>query len=162
MSDSNCFFSFLMLFHMSFFLVSHNVLGVRNWGKLNPCLLHLLHWQVDSSPRHHVMWWWVGGQFCSPMIVLCYAKPLQSCLTLCNPMDCQVVCQAPLPMEISRQEYWSGLPCSPPRDLPNSGMEPESPALAGGFFTTRATWEAFIYRQKSLNWLIGILSVDWI
>ena len=53
--------------------------------------------------------------------------------------------QAPLPMRFSRQEYWSGLPYSPPVDLPDPGMEPaslESPALACGFFTTSATWEA--------------------
>ena len=37
--------------------------------------------------------------------------------------------QAPLPMEFSRQEYWSGLPCPPPRDLPNPGIELASPAL---------------------------------
>ena len=35
-----------------------------------------------------------------------------------------------------RQEYWSGLPFSSPRDLPDPGIKPESPALAGGFFTT--------------------------
>ena len=54
--------------------------------------------------------------------------------------------QAPLSKGFSRQEYWSGLPCPSPRDLPNPGIEPESfksPAL-GGFFTTRATWEAHI------------------
>jgi len=48
-----------------------------------------------------------------------------------------VVCQAPLFMGISGQEYWSGLPCPPPGDLPNPGIEPTSltsPALAGGFF----------------------------
>ena len=39
-------------------------------------------------------------------------------------------------MGFSRQEYWSGLPCSPPEDLPDPGMEPASPALAGRFFTT--------------------------
>ena len=53
--------------------------------------------------------------------------------------------QAPLSMGFSRQEYWSGLPCPPPGDLPNPGIEPASllsPALAGGFFTTSATWEA--------------------
>ena len=53
--------------------------------------------------------------------------------------------QAPLSMGFSKQEYWSGLPCPPPGDLPNPGTEPESltsPALAGGFFTTNATWEA--------------------
>ena len=53
--------------------------------------------------------------------------------------------QALLSIGLSRQEYWSGLPCSPPGGLPNSGIEPKflmSPALAGGFFTTSATWEA--------------------
>ena len=56
-----------------------------------------------------------------------------------------VGCQAPLSMGFSRQEYWSGLPCPPPGDLPNPGTEPMSlmsPALAGGFFPTSATWEA--------------------
>ena len=50
--------------------------------------------------------------------------------------------QTPLFMEFSRQEYWSGLPFPSPGDLPNSGIEPGSPALVGGFFTTSATWEA--------------------
>ena len=36
--------------------------------------------------------------------------------------------QAPLSMEFSRQEHWSGLPVSPPGDLPDPGIEPESPA----------------------------------
>ena len=36
--------------------------------------------------------------------------------------------QAPLSIELSRQEYWSGLPCPPPKDLPNPGMESVSPA----------------------------------
>ena len=47
-------------------------------------------------------------------------------------------------MGFSWQEYWSGLPCSPPGDLPDPGIDPmslKSPALAGGFFTTSATWE---------------------
>ena len=58
-----------------------------------------------------------------------------------------IACQALLPMAFSRQEYWNGLPCPPPGDLPNPGIKPmslTSPALAGGFFTTHATWEAFI------------------
>ena len=53
--------------------------------------------------------------------------------------------QAPLSIGFSRQEYWSGLQCSPPSDLPNPGIESMSfmsPALAGGFFATHATWEA--------------------
>jgi len=50
--------------------------------------------------------------------------------------------QAPLDMEFSRQEYWSGLPLPPPGDLPNPGikpMSPASPASAGGFFYQLAT-----------------------
>ena len=43
---------------------------------------------------------------------------------------------APLSMGIPRQEYCSGLPFPPPGDLPDPGVEPGSPALAGGFFTT--------------------------
>ena len=38
-------------------------------------------------------------------------------------------CQAPLSMEFSRQEYWSGLPFPSPGDLPNPGIEPRTPAL---------------------------------
>ena len=51
---------------------------------------------------------------------------------------------APLSTESSRQEYWHGLPCPPPWDLPDPGIEPGyfmSPALAGGFYTTSTTWE---------------------
>ena len=44
--------------------------------------------------------------------------------------------QAPLSMGFSGQEYWSGLPCPPPGDLPDPGTEPKSLVLAGGFFTS--------------------------
>ena len=60
--------------------------------------------------------------------------------TLCNPMT--VVHQALLSMEFSRQEHWSGLPFPSPGALLDPGIEPESPALAGGCFTTCAMWEA--------------------
>ena len=56
-----------------------------------------------------------------------------------------VAFQALVTMGFSRQEYWSGLPCPPPVDLPDPGIELTSlmsPALAGRFFTTRALWEA--------------------
>ena len=52
--------------------------------------------------------------------------------------------QTPLSMGFSRQEYWSGLQCPPPEDLPDLGMKPMSlipPALARGFLTTSTTWE---------------------
>ena len=56
----------------------------------------------------------------------------QSCMTLCNPMDCSL--SESLSMEFLRQEYWSGLPFPPPGALPDPGIEPTS--AAGGFFTT--------------------------
>ena len=52
------------------------------------------------------------------------AQSLPSCLTLWT-----VAHQAPLSMGFSRQEYWCGLPCPSPGDLPNPGSEPTSPAL---------------------------------
>jgi len=72
--------------------------------------------------------------------VCTHAKLLQLCPTLCNPMN--VAHQAPLSKGFSRQEYWTGLPCPPPGDFPDPGIQPVSlvsSALAGGFFTT---WEA--------------------
>ena len=68
------------------------------------------------------------------------AQSFQSCPTLWT-----VARQAPVSMGFSRQEYWRGLPCPPPGDLPDPGIEPSSlvsPALAGRFFTTTTTWEA--------------------
>ena len=65
-------------------------------------------------------------------------------------------------MGFSRQEHWSGLPCPPPGDLPDPGIEPTSlmsPALADGIFTTSATWEAhatcqiyYGYQKRMLHW----------
>ena len=55
---------------------------------------------------------------------------------------------SPLSMGFSRQDYQSGLPCPPPRHLPDPRIEPVfvmSPALAGNFFTTSTTWEAHLY-----------------
>ena len=55
----------------------------------------------------------------------------QSWPTLCNSMD-HIACQAPLSMEFSRQEYWSGVPFPSLGDRPHPGMEPRSPALQAG------------------------------
>ena len=59
-----------------------------------------------------------------------------------------VACQALLSMEFSRQEYWSGLPCPPPGDPPNSGIKSASlafPALTGRFFTTMPPGKPLIW-----------------
>ena len=76
------------------------------------------------------------------LLHVCCAKSLPSCLTLATLWT--VALQAPLSMGFSRQEYWSGSPCPPPEVLPDPETEPMSLvslALAGGFFTTNATWE---------------------
>ena len=71
------------------------------------------------------------------MCVYVCAQSIQSCLTLCNSMDCN-----PLGSSVHgilRQERWNGLPFPSPGDFPNLGIEPASPpspALAGRFFTT--------------------------
>ena len=78
------------------------------------------------------------------------AKSLQLCPILCDPVRLfatpwTVTCQALLSIEFSRQEYWSGLPCPPLGDLPNSGIEAvslTSSALSVGFLTTSTSWKA--------------------
>ena len=78
--------------------------------------------------------------------------------------------QAPLSMGFPRQKYCSGLPFPSPGDLLDPGIEPESPALAAGFFTL-APWEAhfrvlreafFTFRPKGLTRLIISFSYGWI
>ena len=62
--------------------------------------------------------------------------------------------QAPLSMGFSRQQYWGGLLCPPAGDLPELGIKPASlmfSALAGKFYTARATWEARWERYPSSN-----------
>ena len=69
-----------------------------------------------------------------------HAKSFQPCPILCDPMD-----RSPPGTSVHgffRQEHWSGMPCPPPGDFPNPGIEPASlmsPATAGEFFTTSAT-----------------------
>ena len=83
----------------------------------------------DSTPAHQ------GLEQVTGIVVAVLVA--QSCLTLCDPMDCSppwtVACQAPLSMGFSKQEYWSGLPFPFPEDLPDPGIEPRSPALQAEF-----------------------------
>ena len=90
----------------------------------------------------------------SLIYVLSRFSRVQHCATLWT-----VTCQAPLSMGFSRQEYWSGLPGPLPEDPPNPGIDlmfHYVSCIAGGFFTTRATWEAptlFIGRKtKEFAW----------
>ena len=79
-----------------------------------------------------------------------HAKSLQLCPTLFDPMNCSQ--QASLSMRFPRQEYWSGLLCPPPGELPDPGIKPTSlmsPALAGESFTSHAE---FKISEKFLIW----------
>ena len=99
----------------------HRLVKIK-WDKAYESALKESHWD-----RKHLVSWW--QQFC--------VKSLQSCPTLCNPWT--VACLASLSIGFSRQEYWSGLPCPSPGDLPDPGTESQSlvsPALIGGFFTS--------------------------
>ena len=92
----------------------------------------------------------------SAFMLICFSH-IQFCETLWT-----ISYQAPLPMGFSRQEYWSGLPCPPPGDLPNPGIKSASLwslALAGRFFTTSATWEALHPLSISLTHIsLGLIS----
>ena len=67
------------------------------------------------------------AKFHSFAYVCMLAQLLQSCSTLCNLWT--VDFQASLSLRLPRQEYWNGLRSSPPRDLPDPGIEPVSPTL---------------------------------
>ena len=133
------------------------------WGRGLPCSpLFLLLFYFSSSfvsltlPNSGPGLSWL-------CLLLPLSIPLRACMlscfscfrlfaTLCKEFA-TVAYQDPLSMGFSRQEYWSGLPFPPPGDLPDPGIKPASPALAGGFFTPRATWEssAFIYLSWKLT-----------
>ena len=75
-----------------------------------------------------------------PSRTVCACKLLQSCLTLCDPMDCNPPGSSVHGILQARILEWVAIP--PPGDLPDPGIEPTSltsPALAGRFFTTNAT-----------------------
>ena len=86
----------------------------------------------------------LSGSLLSPLCVCCAMLSCFSHVRLfVSPWT--VTLQALLTMGFSRQDHWIGLPCLPPGDLPDPEIEPASlmsPALANGFFTTNATWEA--------------------
>ena len=123
---------------------------------------------VHSKLTSKVIWWrhyfhhvtshlgntqrfiWFFNEVCTPQVWcrMCMCSAVQSCPTLCAPWT--IAHQVPLSMALSKQEYWHGLPFLSPGDLPDPGIEPASlvsPALAGRFLTTSATWQALHYQS---------------
>ena len=79
-------------------------------------------------------------------------KIAQSRPTLCPTLQ-TVALEAPLSMELSREEYWSGLPFPSPGNLPDPEIEPRSPALAGEFFTTEPPGKPLLESKTPNNML---------
>ena len=118
----------------------------NKWGKENFTLLelsfsHSVDWELDRiqaklqrkrklaflvylnlSGNIHTWWRTSSRKYVINAECVC-AKSLQLCPILCDPMD-YIACQAPLSKAFSRQEYWIGLPCPPPGDLPDPGIKP--------------------------------------
>ena len=65
-----------------------------------------------------------------------------------------IACQAPLSMEFSRQEYWSGLPFFFPGDLPDTGIEPGSPTLQADSLLSEPPEKPFLYEFIHRNSII--------
>ena len=89
--------------------------------------------------------------------MLSHFSRVQLCETLWT-----VAHQAPLCMGFSRQEHWVGLPGPLPGDLPYPGIEPVSlmsPAMAGMFFTTRATWDWMLIIIEYISYLWRLLLI---
>ena len=89
--------------------------------------------------------------------VLCCALLLQSCPPLRDPMD-YIACRVSLSLEFFRQEYCSQVPCTPPGDLPNHGIEPVAPASP----VLQADSSLLSHRAKSqLYFMSGIINIVW-
>ena len=70
-------------------------------------------------------------------------------------------CQAPLSMEFSKQEYWSGLPFPSPGDLPDLGIEPTSPALQADWLLLNHLGSPGLYSQVVKSIGFGIKNFTW-
>ena len=117
----------------------HGYNGCPRLGASHPDSSGSLVWIPDSQSNLLLFFGFPYGQQRAVVLVmhacmLSYFSRVPLCAT-----PWTVSCRVPLSMGFSRQEYWSGLLCPPPGDLPDPGIEPASltsPALAVGFFTT--------------------------
>ena len=95
----------------------------------------------NTSKKKIYIFWKENPECCAVCLVA------QSCLTLCEPMDCSLprfLC----PWGFAMQEYWTGLPCSPPGDLPNPEIEHRSPALQVDSLASNPPGKKHILKRK--------------
>ena len=116
----------------------HSLLqGIFLTKGLNSDLLCLLQWQVDSLPLSPL-----GIPYRCPAMLSHSVMP--NSLRPHGLQPARLLC----PWGFSRQEYWSGLPCPPPWDCPNPGIESRSPALQAGFLPTEP-------QEQACNWHVN-------
>ena len=110
--------------------------------KLVTCSFHSAKLVVSSKNKKKGLenFFFIALSFQLKCVCVC-TQSLSRVPTLFGPWT--VAHQAPLSMEFSRQEYWSGLPFATPGGLPYPGIEPPSPALAGRCFTTAPSGSPF-------------------
>ena len=89
---------------------------------------------------HHISW------------CMCMCSLTQSCLTLCNPMDCWISQGFP------RQEYLSGLPFPSPGDLPDPGIEPKPPALQADSLSSELPGKLSLWVLVTIKSLFSLFS----
>ena len=137
------------------------VLDHAKWGLVSQHLLPEMlsnprarwcHLDLSPHPGASVVWWINTQMRCSKTDNNLVARTRVHACMLSHFSGVQLfatlwtlACQASLPLRLSREEYWSGLPCPSPGTLPYPGIESVSlisPALTGKFFTTSAPWEA--------------------
>ena len=153
----------LTLCEFSFYISGCNKLEVTRHQetdiiqKVSLLLYSNLWWWSWSLLKWNWCWWFILGEGLVRFFCCFYIMRLRLIfrdrliLTKITKITCMLSCsvisnslwppwtvahQAPLSMQFPRQECWSGLPFPPPGNLPNPGIEPASPELAGGYFTT--------------------------
>ena len=96
---------------------------------------------IEHCVNLRMWWWWSYSLTCVWLFMILW--------TLAH--------QAPLSMRLAKEEYWSGLPFPSPGDLPDPGIKPASPTLAGGFFTTAPHGKSNFKVHNVMTWYIFIL-----
>ena len=141
------------------------------WDEVKPSILHnpysnpmmkVVHVLISVvrklAQRGHVAFQFT--QLVNINTCCCHCLVAQSCLTLCNPMDCSPPGSSV--RGISQSRILGGLPFPPPGDLPNPGMEPASvasPALVGRFFTTEPSRKSSKSLRETQLQVFGIPSL---
>ena len=104
------------------------------WAQSVPPAGSQLH--KDHTPWHRWTDAWSLGPPLSPRGLVCCCLVMESCPTLLQPHGLYVAHQVPLSIGFPRQDYWSRLLFPTPGELTDPEIKPESPSLAGRFFTT--------------------------